>query len=554
MTLLSLMDRRGWWLATAAVGAGLASGATSATLIALVNTALMHPRISRGWMAAAFVALLVGKVLTNAAARVVLNHFAQRALGRLCAEVSRRVLATPLRQLERVGIPRILTTLTDDVATLGWTLNSIPALAINLAVIGGCVLYLGWLSWPILLGVVLFVGLGAGVYRIMIHRAFRYLQQARDTRDALFRHFRTLTEGTKELKLHAPRRHAFLTARIEVTLEALRRDVVAGLRHHVVATGWSQALFYSLLGIVLFAAPAVQATSAETLTGYLLVILYMMNPLWAIIEAWPSLARGRIALGKVQELGLSLATVAEPTDAARASLPAAFERLDVDGVTFAYGSDGDNPGFVLGPLDFSLRPGEVVFLVGGNGSGKSTFVKVLTGLYAPTMGAIRLDGQAISDKTRDWYAQHFSAVFSDFYLFDDLLGVEGPDLDATAHRHLVRLELDAKVRIADGRFSTTALSQGQRKRLALLVAFMEDRPIYVFDEWAADQDVHYREIFYRELLPELRARGKAVVVISHDDRYYDLGDRIVKLDYGMVSGSPVAPPLAHRDARVDRDA
>jgi putative ATP-binding cassette transporter len=126
-------------------------------------------------------------------------------------------------------------------------------------------------------------------------------------------------------------------------------------------------------------------------------------------------------------------------------------------------------------------------------------------------------------------------VFSDFYLFDSLLGLAGPDLELRANRHLIELELDAKVQISAGKLSTTALSQGQRKRLALMTAFLEDRAIYVFDEWAADQDPHYREIFYKRLLPELKKRGKTIVVISHDDRYYHLGDRVVKLDEGRVA-------------------
>jgi len=537
MNLRSFMERRDWALALGATVAGLASGAFSAALIAVVNTALMRGELGPSRLAAIFAGLLVSKVLTNALARILLNHFAQGMLGRLCRELSRRVVATPLRQLETIGIPRILTTLTDDVAVMGGTLSNVPGLAMNAAVLGGCAIYLGWLSWPVLLAVVAFMGLGTLAYRLLVYRAFRYLKRARDTRDLLFKHFRTLTEGTKELKLHAGRRQAFLTERIEPTVEALRRDAVAAVRQHVVATSWSQAFFYALLGVVLFAAPALHMMTTEALTGYLLVILYMMNPIWGLIESWPTFARGQIAMQKVRDLGLSLSPLAgEPGDTWRGPPAEAFARLDLDGVTFGYDGDADSPGFVLGPVDFTLHRGEIVFLVGGNGSGKSTFVKVLTGLYAPTMGAIRVDGQPVSDKNRDWYCQHFSAVFSDFYLFDSLLGLDAPDLDERARRHLVRLELEHKVRMSGGVFSTTALSQGQRKRLALLVAFMEDRPIYVFDEWAADQDVHYREIFYRELLPELRARGKTVVVISHDDRYYDLGDRVVKLDYGRMAG------------------
>jgi putative ATP-binding cassette transporter len=347
----------------------------------------------------------------------------------------------------------------------------------------------------------------------------------------------------KELKLHAARREAFLSERIEAATEALCRDALAGLQHHIVADAWNQTLFYGLLGGLLFAAPAAQHLNAETLTGYVLATLYTMNPVWGIIEAWPIFARARIALEKVRELGLSLgAGHAEPEKRALPETVRDWQRLDFEGVTFAYPPDVDGHAFVLGPLDMTLRRGELVFLVGGNGSGKSTLVKVLTGLYSPQMGTIRLDGVPTTDKNREWYCQHFSAVFSDFYLFDSLLGLSGTDLDARAHRYLVELELETKMQVRGGAFSTTALSQGQRKRLALLTAFLEDRPIYVFDEWAADQDPHYREIFYRRLLPDLRAHGKTILVISHDERYYDLGDRIVKLDVGQLARDPEALP------------
>ena len=146
-----------------------------------------------------------------------------------------------------------------------------------------------------------------------------------------------------------------------------------------------------------------------------------------------------------------------------------------------------------------------------------------------------MDGQSITEGNREWYCRHFSAVFTDFYLFDRLLGLDAPDLDERAGGYLLKLELERKVQISGGTLSTTALSQGQRKRLALLTAFLEDRAIYIFDEWAADQDPHYRQIFYERLLPELKSRGKTIVVISHDDRYYHLGDRVVKLEYGMLA-------------------
>jgi putative ATP-binding cassette transporter len=539
---LAAIPRRSWLEAAGAVVAGLVSGLCSAGLIAVISTGLSRADLPRILLAVAFVGLVVGKVATNALARLLLNRFSQRTLTDLCRELSRQVLATPLGPLEHIGIPRILTTLTEDVAVLGWAAQNIPSVATHAAVLLGCAIYLGWLSWPVLLAVCLFMIAGAFGYRILTARAYRHLQHARDTRDLLFQHFRGLTEGMKELKLHSDRRKAFLSERIDTATEALKRDAMAGIRRHLTADAWSQVLFYGLLGGLLFAAPAATALSTEAQTGYLLTALYMMSPVWGVMEAWPIIARAQISLEKVRALGLSLGNTGTVVVPESRLPPARWDRLELDGVTFAYPADVDGRTFTLGPIDLALHQGELVFLVGGNGSGKSTFVKVLSGLYSPQVGTIRLNGQAITDKSREGYCEYFSVIFSDFYLFDTLLGLRGPDLDARAGRYLIELELDDKVQIKDGAFSTTALSQGQRKRLALLTAFLEDRPIYVFDEWAADQDPHYREIFYRRLLPDLKARGKTVVVISHDDRYYHLGDRIIRLEYGKIgadmSGSP----------------
>jgi putative ATP-binding cassette transporter len=530
MNLLRFISSGSRGLATLAVAAGLASGACSAALLALINTVLSRGLSSVRWVLVGFILLTLAKIGSNSLAQLTLEHFAQQTLADLCRDLSRRVLATPLRRLEELGTARILTSLIDDVAVIGWAIRNVPTLAVNFAVLAGCAVYLAWLSWRVLAGVIVVISVGMLGYRVLITRAYRYLQQARDTREALFQRFRTLTDGAKELKLHAPRRRAFLAEEITPTIELLRHDNLAGAAHHLIAHSWNQLLFYGLVGMLLFGFFA-EPSRTETLSGYVLASFYMMGPVWAVIESWPIFAQGQLALRKIEELRLSLSADDETALPTVASSPHLWERLDLEGIRFEYENNGKG-GFVLGPLDFTLRRGEVVFLVGGNGSGKSTFVKVLTGLYAPQEGMIRLDGHCITEANREWLHSHFSVVFSDFYLFHRLLGLEEPELDARAHEHLVHLELADKVEVRQGTFSTTALSQGQRKRLALLTAFLEDRPIYVFDEWAADQDLHYREIFYHRLLPELTARDKTILVVSHDERYYHCGDRIVKLEYG----------------------
>jgi putative ATP-binding cassette transporter len=264
-----------------------------------------------------------------------------------------------------------------------------------------------------------------------------------------------------------------------------------------------------------------------------------MAPLEAIMVTLPALARAGVSLKKIEALGLSLSvrpdeSSCESEDSAPPAPNAAWHRLELIGVTHSYRGDNDDGDFTLGPLDLALEQGELIFLIGGNGSGKTTLAKLLTGLYKPEAGEIRLDGQRVDDRSRVAYRQYFSAVFSDFHLFESLLGLQSPALDERAGEYLRRLQLDAKVRVSEGKFSTTDLSQGQRKRLALLIAYLEDRPIYLFDEWAADQDPFFKEVFYQRLLPELKARGKTVIVISHDERYHHVADRIIKLDYGRI--------------------
>jgi putative ATP-binding cassette transporter len=313
----------------------------------------------------------------------------------------------------------------------------------------------------------------------------------------------------------------------------LRRSNLAAWKHHVIGDGWTQSLYYLTIGLILIVFPASLNLTDDSLTGFVFAILYLMNPVWGIIGAFPAVSRGRIALARIDALGMSLKPMADSSPALRLTVPAACPVVVLQGVTFSYDPVGGQPGFTLGPVDFTVRPGEVVFIIGGNGSGKSTFVKLLTGLYKPDKGTISLGGLAVTDENRGWYRTHFAAVFSDFHVFERL-PVWGPDTKDLVNTYLSLLELEGKVTVTDGRWSTTNLSQGQRRRLALLTAFVENRSVYVFDEWAADQDPHYKSVFYNRLLPELSGRGKAVVVITHDDRYFSLGDRVVKLEDGRV--------------------
>jgi putative ATP-binding cassette transporter len=259
----------------------------------------------------------------------------------------------------------------------------------------------------------------------------------------------------------------------------------------------------------------------------------MVGPLMSLLNTAPTLARASAAMMKIESLGLSI-TGPPIKQTGHLDSPSQWRRLELKGVTHTYHGEDEDESFTLGPLDLALLPADIVFITGGNGSGKTTFVKLLSGLYTPEAGEIRLDGEPITEQNIDDYRQLFSVIFSDFYLFESLKGFDIEELDAKVNEYLAQLQLNKKLKVKDGRLSTVDLSQGQRKRLALLTAYLEDRPVYVFDEWAADQDPKFKETFYHALLPELKQRGKTVLVITHDDRYYDVADRIIKLDYGRV--------------------
>ena len=515
--------------------AGLISGVCNAGFIAVINASLKNGGVPSSRLVWTFVALCVILPLTRLSSEMLLTRMGQKALQDLRMRLSRQILAAPLRYLEEVGAPRLLAALVEDVPVITGALVAVPILFINVTVVVAGLVYLGWLSFGLLLMLLSFVTLGIVTYQLPVIRAVRYMRRAREINDALFKHFRSLINGNKELKLHRQRRDAFLTHDLEPTATAFQRNNITGMMIYSLAATWGQLLVFLVVGLIVFGIPAWKSASLQILAGYSLSLLYLMSPFQLIMNFVPNIGRASVALQKIENLGLSLA--AHSTESFATGSPALapeWQRLELTGVTHSYRGEVEEDSFVLGPIDLTFYSGELVFLVGGNGSGKTTLAKLLAGLYTPETGEIQFDDLPITDENRDAYRQHFSVVFSDFHLFESLLGLESPKLDEEAQRYLNRLQLDRKVRVTNGVLSTTDLSQGQKKRLALLTAYLEDRPFYVFDEWAADQDPLFKEVFYLRLLPELKSRGKTIVVISHDDKYYYVADRLIKLEYGQL--------------------
>jgi putative pyoverdin transport system ATP-binding/permease protein len=527
-----------WIIAT-----GVAAGLSATAFITLINYALHRLDSLSSSVTWGFITLCLFVPLTRTASQALLIRLTARSFFELRMRLSRQILSIPLRQLEELGTHRIMAVLTEDVPAIIVALTTLPTFCVDVTVVAGCLVYLGFLSSTVLLAVLAVMIFGIVMYQIPMSKSMYYFQLAREETDMMFRHYRAQVEGAKELKLHCGRRNAFYL-KLESTTRRLQRYNVAG---NIIAAAAANCgdLHFVFIGLMLFVTPKVLQLENQIILGYVLTILFMKAPLAEILNIIPGLNRATVAVQKVQALGLSLMTYPSEMESGVASNnKSSWKRLELVGITHAYRRDGEERDFILGPIDLTIHPGEIVFLIGGNGSGKTTLAKLLTGLYIPDSGEIRLDGKIITAQARDNYRQRFSAIFWDFYLFEGLLGQDGPAIDALVTDYLVKLQLDKKVTVENGVLSTIDLSQGQRKRLALLTAYLEDRSICLFDEWAADQDPAFKDVFYHQLLPELKKQGKTSVVITHDDRYYHLADRIIRLENGKCHPVPCSFDLA----------
>lgn len=528
MQLLLLLVRSSWLAGLCAILLGAISGMATLRLITLIHEELSGEATGSLRLPAMFSAACVVVLVTQVSSKCLLVRLSQSTAARLRYEICSRIVASPLARLEVVGPHRLMATLSGDVNAITDALNGLPGVCAHGAVLVCGIGYLASLSLPLAACVIVMSGVGIASFLTGLRIANRYLRQAREEQDEVYRQTLAMVEGIKELKGNHARCLDFLYGVLLPADTRMRKDLIVGTSIQGFAHSWGRLFLFIGIGLLLFVWPRFHSVSTATLTGYTLTILYLTHPLDGILGWLPHINRASISVAKIESLDLSIDD-AEQQPFRTVTPP--FESLQLRGVTYGYTAP-DGRGFTLGPVDLSLSAGEELFIAGGNGSGKTTLAKLLTGLYVPQEGQILLNGQAVSDRLRGNYRQLFATVFVEGHLFDRVLGV---DVDqAQLSRWARLLGIEDKIDFETGRFDSEKLSRGQHKRLALLVAGMDDRPIFVFDEWAAEQDPGFKEIFYREILPELRRRGKTIVAITHDDRYFSAADRVMTLIDGRL--------------------
>jgi putative ATP-binding cassette transporter len=530
------------WLLVSAV-TGIAAGAATVALLGTINEVLNRPGGMAGGLLLTFVALCAVALVGRAASSMCTNLVGQKLVAQVRKSLARKILAAPIDALERYRTHRLMPVLTGDVDMISDAAFVLSSAVIALAITLGCLGYLAWLSPPLFGMLLVALVIGVGVQTWAQARGIRGFHKARDAEEQLHKAYRAISDGAKELRMHRARRAGMYGGQIEGTVDRIREINWRAINTYVLATAFGSALFFMLIALILGWA-AFRTMEPAVLSGFVLVLLFLKGPLDQIAAAVPGIGRARVAFKRIADMSARFATPEPFLDLDKPGEPAKLgDAIELRGVRYGFAKPEGGEAFVLGPVDLTLRRGEMVFIVGDNGSGKTTLVKLLLGLYAPQQGQVLSDGVPVTDETRDHYRQLYTTVFSDFYLFEDLAAEagQGGSLPERALPYLQRLEIAHKVSVKDGSFSTVDLSTGQRKRLALVHAYLEGRPVLVFDEWAADQDPTFRHLFYTELLPELRDKGHLVIVVSHDDRYFHLADRVIRMGNGKVLEAVTEP-------------
>ena len=477
-------------------------------------------------------------VLCRTASQAVLARVAMEAASGIRADFYERIARAPVAVLERLGSARLISAINADVPRIVIGAQAVPELLVSGVTLVGMLGFLLYLNIDVFVFVLECIVFGALTYEIPLLLAKRLFVRAGDSADALQRSVDGLIRGIKELKLDEAKRRTYFAE----DLGTHEGDMLAAQKSGNLivnfANSYGDMICFFGIGAITFVFVNYHSVQPQEMLGVVMALLYITGPVSVILNVMPQLTMARVSYGRAAAL------LAELPDEglAEATVGTTWGSLKVQGLTYSHAPTDEAPGFKIGPIDAEFRKGQISFIVGGNGSGKSTLCKLLTLHYRATSGAMHFGDTLLDDSSMATLRQDIAAIYSDYYLFDRILGKKA---DPERVEHYMRLfRLDGKVRYREGRFSTLALSDGQRRRMALVAAFVEDKELYLFDEWAADQDPGFKDAFYREILPALKARGKAVIAITHDDRYFHLADQILVMADGQVVERRY-PPAAH---------
>ena len=510
------------------------SGVSSAAVLATINAAAGQLG-NADVMAHALVLLVLAILLYMYSQRTLMvqaSELAQRTVHNLRVQLLQMLKAAELQDVERLSRNEIFSCIDTEMRAISDGASAMMIIVQSAVLTLVTMAYLAYLS---LIGFLLaagFIVVAASFHLARNRQIIEQYGRLFQLNATMMSGYGDFIDGFKEVKLNLARADE-LSGRIRVHSATLADRAVGVQGMFAFNFVASQVTFFLLTGIMVFVVPLFTTIEPDALVKITASTLFLIGPISAVVGGFPTVQRLNAAAQVIMALHQRLRTM-QQWSLSEVTPRRTFESITLDDLAFSYHDADDEAGFHIGPIRLEIPRGQVIFITGGNGSGKSTLLKLITSLYLPTAGSLLLDRAPVAPGAAAMaYRSLFSAIFSDNHLFQEFYGLPSVD-PVRAAEYLRLLELEGKVAITGHAFSTIALSSGQRKRLAMIVALLEDRPIYVFDEWAADQDPQFRQKFYRTIVPQLKAAGKTIIAVTHDERYFDAADMRYHMDEGRL--------------------
>jgi putative ATP-binding cassette transporter len=529
---------------------GLASGLSSFLFISCVNyvvTLLMTGRYTS--FSKEYLLFLLAIIFIFISTRRILSLFciemSQRMVWRLRKYFIQLALQASFQQLT-TRKDRIRSAIMSDVGSLSGAAMASIDFVIQLIMSIACLAYLASISWILFSFTMGFVTVGIVLNYYTSKKNIKGMEKARQIENEFLENLSSILNGFKEIFME-PRKGKFINE------TKIRKNANDSFKFNMISlTGVTnvqilgQVLFYLLVTFILLVFSVQLGIRANDIVSFVFTLFFLLGSIGSIVGLLPAIMQAKVASNNVEELKKQLRDDStKPIQAGTTDFASQFDKIIVKDFVFRY-SEEENA-FKVGPVNFTLHRGQTVFIYGGNGSGKTTFMQALIGLCYPTSGEIRVNFLPVTEKNYTDYRKLFSVVFSDFYLFNEII-VENFD-EEKWNFYIELFELKGIVSIEDRKYSRTDLSTGQRKRLALIAALMEEKPVLVLDEWAADQDPAFRRKFYTRIIPHLNRNNFTIIAITHDDKYYNCADKLYKMEEGKlieevigIEGYGVFPP------------
>jgi putative ATP-binding cassette transporter len=503
------------------------------TLYIINNTISGKVEFLKSYMWIVFLAVIGYSYLLNIIFQKKLNQYIYNILYENEKNIFKKILSTPLITLQKFGSQRFYTAIEDIRVFASFsgivthTVNSVLMLVL-------CLTYMFWISFYsglIVLGLIILI---AAVFFVVIKTMAKKIAVLRKNNEHYYSYVNDVIKGFKELKVDSNKRKNLLNKHL-----IPNRDESKSLDYEINFVFLSINLIsqyglYFVIGAILFLFPAFNLLSQSEVGSYVVILLFISGPVNNLINMQNVYSQYLVSNGRIEKFLSDFENREENEDQiTKVSLSEEFNSIELKNIAFNYKSQESENGFGLGPLNFKLQKGEVIFVIGGNGSGKSTFINILTGLYKPSEGEIFINNKLLANNNTPTQ-NLLAAVFTDNHIFSNNYDNYTIEKNEDYQELLKIMELD-KVILDDMEDSARRnFSKGQSKRMSMIFALLENKPILILDEWAADQDPHFRKYFYEKLIPKLKKEGKTIVAVTHDDAYFKYADRIIKFDYGQI--------------------